>query len=89
MRRLKLVKLCNHVVLKHVEVPEGHEQSDPADEHALHTTDIGQEVKESVDVPGNDFLVEIHFDGNVHLHNQVFLIRHHRLLIELKDGVVG
>ena len=89
MRRLKLVKLRDHVVLKHVEIPESHKQSYPADKHALHTTDIRQEVKEGVDVSGNDLLVEIHFDTDVHLYNEVFFIGHHRLLVELKHGTVA
>ena len=87
-RRLKLVKLGYHVVFKHVEVPESHEKSDPTNEHALHTTDIWQEVKESVDVPGNDLLVEIHLDSDVHLHDVVFLVGHNRQLLEIKKGVV-
>jgi len=81
MRRLKLVKFSNHVVLKHVIVPKNHEESDSTNEHALHTTNIRQEVEEGVDVPGNDHLAEIHLDSDIHLHNVVFLVWHHRLLL--------
>ena len=54
----------------------------------MYTTDIRQVVKEGVDVSGNDDLVEIHHDRDVHLHNEVFFIRQQRLRVQLKDGRV-
>jgi len=85
---LDLVKALDHVISKVVVIPEDDERGNERRNHALHTADVGQVVEESVAFAADHSHVQLHLDGDVHLHVIVFLVGLEGLDHEFEDARV-
>ena len=85
---LHLKQTLDHVIVEIIVVQDGHEECDSADEHALHTTDVGQVVEDFVAVTRNCPLVQIHLDSEVHEGYVVSFVCTQWLLLNFEDSAV-
>ena len=60
---LNSIKAWDHVIVKHVIVPNGDEPGDKTYEHTLHASNVRKEVKNRVTGTRDDLLIKIHLNG--------------------------